>query len=898
MQIPDVILQDCSIESSQLINWWDPNKQAIYLGIETNSQVSLYIRPRKALIHRAIIMIGDEIDKILTECQKLTFHNHFSKWFLQPFISRDIKPEIDTYEYIDGAFRPNTKKILELISGLELYGNPLVAVRELLQNAFDAVREEIAYKRLKVKDPDKDPNLPNRLADSHSVRLKVELDAHEEAWLVCTDNGIGMTKAIIQNYLLVSGSARRHQIIDLERQCKVKGFSLERTGQFGIGVLSYFMLTDRIIIKTKRSLEPGDGDIEPGWQFETEGIGTFGELRKCQLTHDVQGTEIRLHLKPEIYSQGLAPQWFLQLRDYLKKILIHLPCKFTLESNNLLPAQKLELQPGWVSQHKEIQEEYTQQVIESIKSVFCFSECSIGQTNQDNKDEKEQEKNAALKAKKNSILTRIECEVREKLSWKVWDETITNQEEEEELGICRIHLPYFKLCDFDDLNGFSLAFMLIQNDEDKLVLFTYMDVNHGLKYFISLPRYRLLMSWKGILIENKMPFDICAFFEIIWHSSQVGRISVKRNQMIFNEQVVKSLLNLKEKFQNKLINFLRQYEQQSSYTLLNNFITGVKSTSTIKNRWPFECEENQKYIWRELTFPFIICPPDLNYRQIFYQQNPIPRAEHKIRVLQSVLYNNTDDLNPVLKHVFNNELTRSWNIDNYPPNCFVPIYYQQRFHEEQKLELTGMWTQPPYSEVSQHPIGHTAVFPETWNTLLCGNEYHWKKYNFDGARGVLPSRVTYIWNIKHPLVNIIDEKAWKWSKKSFQHDLNPILFQKEILEKRTFAAAWILLFLQHKYESLSEEKSLVKKLQFWEKLCTDRHEFMENLWKILFQENRMTRKQNMNCICLSRTYSFDSNYDSIKMKRLLVFNYNSVDTYINLNEYLPVPNNDNCIIFS
>jgi hypothetical protein len=42
---------------------------------------------------------------------------------------------------------------LELLAGTQLYGTPLAAIRELLQNAFDAVGERIARERLSQPDP-------------------------------------------------------------------------------------------------------------------------------------------------------------------------------------------------------------------------------------------------------------------------------------------------------------------------------------------------------------------------------------------------------------------------------------------------------------------------------------------------------------------------------------------------------------------------------------------------------------------------------------------------------------------------------------------------------------------------------------------------------------------------
>ena len=69
-------------------------------------------------------------------------------WTLPAACHRDVEPREGTYEYIDGAFRPDTKKLLALLSGTSLYQTPFHAVRELIQNAFDAVAEKIAYMRL------------------------------------------------------------------------------------------------------------------------------------------------------------------------------------------------------------------------------------------------------------------------------------------------------------------------------------------------------------------------------------------------------------------------------------------------------------------------------------------------------------------------------------------------------------------------------------------------------------------------------------------------------------------------------------------------------------------------------------------------------------------------------
>jgi len=127
-----------------------------------------------------------------------------------------------------------------------------------------------------------------------------------------------MTKRIIKDHLLVSGSGTRQDVLALERRCLAAGFVLGRSGQFGIGVLSYFMLADKVVITTRRSQDAADSE-PTGWRFETDGIGSFGELKRDDAV--VRGTSVRLRLRPFLISGGVA-EWFTQMRDYVIDLCI------------------------------------------------------------------------------------------------------------------------------------------------------------------------------------------------------------------------------------------------------------------------------------------------------------------------------------------------------------------------------------------------------------------------------------------------------------------------------------------------------------------------------------------------------------------------------------------------
>ncbi|MCK4825944.1 hypothetical protein KA005_59900, partial [bacterium] len=173
---PDVILHHRDIAGESLI-YWHKDKDIAFT--KDDNRLVLSARPTNAIIHKAIEDTCDQIDYELQLCRMLADSTHFEvcpalqeklphKWTLVSAVHRDLEPRDNAYEYIDGAFRPNTQKILEMLSGIELYGEALTSVRELLQNAFDAVREQMAYERLKNPCPS-DKKLAETLSKLHRV---------------------------------------------------------------------------------------------------------------------------------------------------------------------------------------------------------------------------------------------------------------------------------------------------------------------------------------------------------------------------------------------------------------------------------------------------------------------------------------------------------------------------------------------------------------------------------------------------------------------------------------------------------------------------------------------------------------------------------------------------------
>jgi hypothetical protein len=171
-------------------------------------------------------------------------------------------------------FRVDIAGVIEIL-GSALYSRPEVAIRELIQNAHDAVmrrrQKDLAYRgRIDiVRDP-----------EAHTVRF--------------TDDGIGLTAEEAETYLSTLG-------IGITGMLKGRGGPVGTTvrpqgdgdvliGQFGIGLFSAFMLAERLVVESRAA-----ADTPVGVRWEA-GAGT--EIELAGITREEPGTTVTLHLKP------------------------------------------------------------------------------------------------------------------------------------------------------------------------------------------------------------------------------------------------------------------------------------------------------------------------------------------------------------------------------------------------------------------------------------------------------------------------------------------------------------------------------------------------------------------------------------------------------------------------
>ena len=171
-------------------------------------------------------------------------------------------------------FKSESRRLLDLMIN-SIYTNKDIFLRELISNASDAL-DKLYYRSLtdeKVK-VDKDDLL---------IHLAFNKD---ERTITITDSGCGMTKEELEENLgtiAKSGSLAFKDNMTNEEKVDI-------IGQFGVGFYSAFMVSNRIIVKTKSY------DSKDAYVWESEGVDGY-TIDKCK--KDDIGTEITLYIKED-----------------------------------------------------------------------------------------------------------------------------------------------------------------------------------------------------------------------------------------------------------------------------------------------------------------------------------------------------------------------------------------------------------------------------------------------------------------------------------------------------------------------------------------------------------------------------------------------------------------------
>ncbi len=187
----------------------------------------------------------------------------------------------------EAKFSMDQSKILSLLMGTQLYKDKFLCLRELYQNSLDAC------KCMKAQDESLG------VKTQYRITFGLEADNRGRKYIYCLDNGTGMTKEIVKNYFLRIGNSyyKSQEFVGKNVSWTEK---VNPTSQFGIGVLSCFMIGDSLEVTTKYYEGQTnafsfcmEGKNEhfyyiPVNPLDEERIGSHGTLIKMFLSGDAQ----------------------------------------------------------------------------------------------------------------------------------------------------------------------------------------------------------------------------------------------------------------------------------------------------------------------------------------------------------------------------------------------------------------------------------------------------------------------------------------------------------------------------------------------------------------------------------------------------------------------------------
>lgn len=213
-------------------------------------------------IHQSVNSYLDWVDQELKDCGTLLkkLAGRWNDLVLPWKVDRDITP----IGYLPGEylFTLDQSQVLNLLGGEELYSDPAAFVRELLQNAIDAVRTREAF-----------DHEAKRSGWKPQIKIRTWTDKDGD-WFRIEDNGTGMTKEIIEKHLLKVGSSYYNSDEFKKEKLRSRADDYTPISRFGIGILSCFMGDkehSRVEISTKRYGE----NYPPALRLRMDGLNGY-----------------------------------------------------------------------------------------------------------------------------------------------------------------------------------------------------------------------------------------------------------------------------------------------------------------------------------------------------------------------------------------------------------------------------------------------------------------------------------------------------------------------------------------------------------------------------------------------------------------------------------------------
>ncbi|WP_430811577.1 MULTISPECIES: HD domain-containing protein [unclassified Carboxylicivirga] len=249
------------------------NEKILFNEKTQQKRIVFHGKATNASIHRKLLSyIGWVKDELINATALV---NHLpTKYSLVYDTTPEINIQTEGYTFSDYKMNLEFRAISSLLMGEKIYGDKSLGLRELIQNSLDScrIRQETEERNYEFGE------------DKYQPRIKVILSKSNNQ-VVIKDNGTGMSMDIVKKHFLNIGVSYYNSTEFL-----LNDFNYKPIGNFGIGFLSCFMLSDEVKVLTRHYKEKSKFliELEKGneWTSLTESLDVTFEGTEVILNYN------------------------------------------------------------------------------------------------------------------------------------------------------------------------------------------------------------------------------------------------------------------------------------------------------------------------------------------------------------------------------------------------------------------------------------------------------------------------------------------------------------------------------------------------------------------------------------------------------------------------------------
>ena len=253
-----------------------------------------------AKIHRKYLRFIDQLKEELERADNLlNYKNAIEKYKL--FVSTKVDDRVQTegFKYADLRLNLDYSSITELLMGKNIYGDSRLGLRELVQNSIDACKLMEEVDRSEIDCPE--------------IAITISF-SQSKKYVKVKDTGIGMTLDVVKRHFLNVGRSYYKS-----NEYKYENHKYRPIGQYGIGFLACFLLSDTVNVKTKYydSSEISHLELERSSEYVVTNTEETGSFWGTEITLDYDKF-FGIFKNEEGVKAFLSEYFFTEVPIYLK----------------------------------------------------------------------------------------------------------------------------------------------------------------------------------------------------------------------------------------------------------------------------------------------------------------------------------------------------------------------------------------------------------------------------------------------------------------------------------------------------------------------------------------------------------------------------------------------------